>query len=172
MKRATRIALKEVLLPLALAVILALFIQATVAKPFEIPTGSMEPTINPSERVLANRFIYHLRDIKRGDIIVFNPPTFLNSDLPFVKRVIGLPGDVVEVRDGLTLVNGKPFVVPEATTPSYTYGPKTVPPGMLFVLGDNRNNSRDSHEWDFLNEKAVLGQVFMTYWPLDHLRIF
>lgn len=162
---------REVLWPLALAVLLALLIQTTVAKPYEIPTGSMSPTINPDERVLANRFVYHLRGVHRGDIIVFRPPAEVGSDVPFVKRVVALPGDTVEVRGGLVLVNGRPFEVPEASSPAYDYRRQVVPAGRLFVLGDNRNNSVDSHQWGFLREKDVLGEIFMTYWPLSRLRM-
>ena len=169
-RRAVRFILKELVLPLGLAVVLALVIQATVAKPYEIPTGSMNPTIKPSERVLANRFVYHLRDVHRGDIVVFTPPASLDSPVPFVKRVIGLPGDTVQVTHGQTLVNGKPFVVAGAAVPMYEFGPRVVPPGMLFVLGDNRNDSVDSHVWGFLPRDSVLGEVFMTYWPLTRLR--
>jgi signal peptidase I len=163
-RRAVRFVLKEIVLPLGLAVVLALVIQATIAKPYEIPTESMNPTIKPSERVLANRFIYHLRDVHRGDIVVFDSP------VPFVKRVIGLPGDTVQITGGLTLVNGQPFVVAGAAVPTYDYGPRVVPPGMLFVLGDNRNDSVDSHVWGFLPRSSILGEVFMTYWPLNRLR--
>jgi len=172
LRRSARFVLRELVLPLGLAVVLALTIQATVAKPYEVPTASMDPTIHPQDRVLSNRFIYHLRDIRRGDIIVFDPPAFLHSDVPFVKRVVGLPGDTVEVRAGQVLVNGKPYTVDGAAAPRYQYGPVTVPPDNLFVLGDNRNNSVDSHEWDFLARDAVKGEVFMVYWPLDRLRIF
>ena len=169
-RRVARFVLKEIVLPLGLAVILALVIQATIAKPYEIPTESMNPTIKPSERVLANRFVYHLRDVHRGDIVVFDPPAALNSPVPFVKRAIGLPGDTVQVTGGQTLVNGQPFFVAGAAVPEYEYGPRVVPQGMLFVLGDNRNDSVDSHVWGFLPRGSVLGEVFMTYWPLTRLR--
>jgi signal peptidase I len=171
-RRWGRIILREVLLPLAIAFTLALTVQATVAKPFEISTGSMNPTIMPSDRVLANRFIYHLKGVARGDIVVFDPPAELHSTVPFVKRVVGLPGDVVEVRAGKLFVNGQPFYVEGAAVPRYTYGPTVVPADRVFVLGDNRNNSVDSHVWGFLPKSAILGQVFMTYWPPEHLRLF
>ena len=104
---------KDLLIPVAVAIVLAFVIQASVAKPYEIPTGSMEPTIQAGDRIIANRLIYTFRDIERGDIIVFDPtPSAARScgetqgDIPFVKRVIGLPGDqVVVTRDGQTLVN-------------------------------------------------------------------
>jgi len=103
---------KDVLLPVAVAVALAFVIQASVAKPYEIPTPSMAPTIEPGDRIIANRLVYHFRDIERGDIIVFDPPPSATrecgegggGDIPFVKRVIGLPGDQVQVspEDGTT----------------------------------------------------------------------
>jgi signal peptidase I len=170
--RGARFLLLEIVMPLGLAVVLALTIQATVAKPYEIPTASMDPTILPNDRVLSNRLLYRVRDIRQGDIIVFDPPAFLHSDVPFVKRVVGLPGDTVEVRAGTVLVNGAPYRVAGAAVPRYRYGPATVPPGRLFVLGDNRNNSMDSHEWDFLARDSVKGEVFMIYWPLDRVRVF
>lgn len=171
-RAAVRFALRDVLLPLVLAILLALVIQSTVAKPFAIPTGSMNPTVKPGDRVLANRVVYHFREIHRGDIIVFDPPSELQSEVPFVKRVVGLPGELVEVRDGRVLIDRQPYNVEGATVPRYNYGPKRVPAGMLFVLGDNRNNSVDSHFWGFLPERDVLGEVFMTYWPLTRARIF
>jgi signal peptidase I len=171
-RRWGRILLIEVALPLVLAFILAMTIQATVAKPFEISTGSMNPTIMPSDRVLANRLLYHFRDMHRGDIVVFRPPAELGSTVPFVKRVVGLSGDVVEVKGGQVYVNGAAFFVEGAAMPRYTYGPVTVPADSVFVLGDNRNNSVDSHVWGFLPKISIVGEVFMTYWPLGRLRVF
>jgi len=96
----------------------------------------------------------------------------LHSDVPFVKRVVGVPGDTVEVRSGQVFVNGESFFVDGAAVPRYSYGPVTVPVDSVFVLGDNRNNSVDSHVWGFLQERSILGEVFMTYWPLGRLRVF
>ena len=114
---------KDFLLPMAVAVALAFVIQAAVAKPYEIPTESMVPTIKANDRIIANRVIYRIRDIERGDIIVFDPPLAATrtcgdaggGNMPFVKRVIGLPGDKVRGAGRRpTLVNGKPFVVKKA----------------------------------------------------------
>ena len=102
------------------AIVLAFIIQALIAKPYEIPTDSMVPTIQPNDRVIANRVVYRFRSIERGDIIVFSPPPAAiatcapEKGVPFVKRVIGLPGDVVTVEDGVTRVNGKVYRVPGA----------------------------------------------------------
>ena len=170
--------LTDVVLPLVVAVALAFVVQAAVAKPYEIPTGSMEPTIQPHDRVVANRVIYRFRDIARGDIIVFHPTRSASRECaappgePFVKRVIGLPGDRVEVRGGVTYVNGAPYVAGGERTPHYEEAWPPVPDGELLVLGDNRDNSCDSHQWSpdpFLPEDAVIGQAEVVYWPPSHL---
>ncbi len=178
-----------------LAIGLAFAIQATIAKPYQIPTDSMEPTIqggqpvpgtnqtSGGDRIIANRLIYKLRDIERGDIVVFDQTPAAQAtcrlgdpDVPFVKRVIGLPGDTVEVVGGETLVNGQASTVERARMPNYTFGPVTVPADNVLVLGDNRNESCDSHLWEidgepapFLPEDNVIGQAEVIYWPLNHL---
>ena len=182
--------MKDVVLPVAVAIALAILIQGVIAKPYQIPTPSMVPTIEAGDRVIANRVIYKFRDIERGDIIVFEPtlaarrtcsPEDVSSTIPFVKRVIGVGGDHVEVRAGTrqVLVNGQPFDVSNATAnpnqgttqtlPSRSFD---VPKGKLFVLGDNRQNSCDSHQWSdpFVPEGNVIGQAEVTYWPLRHLK--
>lgn len=159
--------LRDVVVPLVVAFAVAMIVQATVAKPYKIPSGSMLPTINLGDRILANRIIYHFKDIQRGDIIVFTPPTEVAGEpgVPFIKRVVGLPGDTVQVVGGRTLVNGEEFVAPTAIPPSYTRKLEVVPEGMLFVLGDNRNQSSDSHIWGFVSEDNVIGRVELVYWP-------
>jgi signal peptidase I len=182
--------MKDIVLPVAVAIALAFLIQAAVAKPYEIPTPSMVPTIQAGDRVIANRVIYKFRDIERGDIIVFQPTraarttcdaSAVNDDTPFVKRVIGLPGDTVEVLAGQreVTVNGQAFDVPNArpnpgqgagqTEPSNTF---RVPQDKLFVLGDNRDNSCDSHQWSdpYVPMGNVIGQAEVTYWPLRHIK--
>jgi len=192
--------MKDLILPVAVAVALAFLIQAAIAKPYEIPTGSMEPTIMTDDRVIANRVIYHFRDIERGDIVVFNPTESARqtcepgstSTVPFVKRVIGLPGDRIEIDTGSNevRVNGTPFPVPRAApndpgtfdvgsgTFTSSDGGRTmilsspVPADSLFVLGDNRGNSCDSHQWSdpFVPRENVIGQAEVTYWPLPHVK--
>ena len=169
--------LKDVVLPLVVTFGLAIAVQAAVAKPYEIPTGSMEPTIKPHDRVVANRLVYRFRDVERGDIIVFEPTSAALTTcdaprgVPFVKRVVGLPGDRVEVRDGQTFVNGEPYEVKGALTPDYSRRWPVVPEGGLLVLGDNRPGSCDSHVWlpdPFVPESNVIGQAEVVYWPLPH----
>lgn len=182
--------MKDIVLPVAVAIALAFLIQAAVAKPYEIPTPSMVPTIQAGDRVIANRVIYKFRDIERGDIIVFQPTraarvtcdaSAADDDTPFVKRVIGLPGDSVEVVAGRSdvTVNGQPYSVPNArrnpgqgagqAEPSKTF---RVPADTIFVLGDNRDNSCDSHQWSdpYVPIENVIGQAEVTYWPLRHVK--
>ncbi len=177
---------KEFLLPVAVAVALAFVIQASVAKPYEIPTESMVPTIQADDRIIANRLIYRFRDIERGDIIVFDPPPSATrtcgaaggGNVPYVKRVIGLPGDTVVVNErGPTVVNGEPFVVEAALPNPRQRGDREsrtfeVPADRLFVLGDNRAGSCDSHQWEpdpFVPRDSVIGQAEVTYWPLSQI---
>ena len=171
---------KDIILPIAVAGALAFVIQASVAKPYEIPTESMKPTIAANDRIIANRVIYRARDVERGDIIVFEPtPSAIDfcgdsqGDIPFVKRVVGLPGDQVEVIDGMTFVNGEEFVVKDAIPPDYEKRWEVVPEDHLLVLGDNRSGSCDSHQWrpdPFVPLGNVIGQAEVTYWPPSSLK--
>lgn len=189
--------MKDLVLPVAVAIALAFLIQAAIAKPYEIPTPSMEPTIHAGDRIIANRVIYHVRDIERGDVVVFDPTDEARntceqgstSNVPFVKRVIGLPGDKIAIRadSNAVEVNGTPFVVKDArqndvTMISDSFSPNAagdlytlttrVPEGKIFVLGDNRSNSCDSHQWSdpFVPIDSVIGQAEVTYWPIRHAR--
>lgn len=178
--------IRDLVLPCLVAIVLAFIIQAVIAKPYEIPTDSMVPTIQPNDRVIANRLIYHFRSIERGDIIVFSPPKSAietcapAKGVPFVKRVIGLPGDVVTVENGVTRVNGKVYNVPGEVPPEYNMTFPVVPKGDLLVLGDNRPDSCDSHQWEsdppdpatdpFVPEKNVIGEAEIIYWPLSRIR--
>ena len=157
--------MRDVVLPLLIAFVVAMFAQATIAKPYQIPTGSMLPTIQLEDRILANRLVYRLHEVERGDVIVFTPPPGVNADTPYVKRVIGLPGDRVKVENGVTYVNDQPYVVPTASAPTYRWPEQQVPEGSLFVLGDNRDNSADSHIWGFARMDDVIGRAEIVYWP-------
>lgn len=167
---------RDLLLPLATALTMAVIVQAAVAKPYTVPTGSMEPTIMPGDRILANRLVYRFREPRRGDIVVFTPTRSARESCPsvggdaaLVKRLIGLPGDRVEVVGaGPTLVNGRTLRIP-GPRPNPT-GPRRrwrVPAGKLFVMGDNRSASCDSRLWGdpFVPLDNVLGQAEAVYWP-------
>lgn len=149
-----------------IAVILALIINNFILINAEIPTGSMERTIMTNDRLFAFRLSYLFGEPKRGDIIVFKYPD--NEEIPYVKRIIGLPGESVEIMDGKVYVDGELLLEPYLTTIARgTFGPYDVPPNSYFMLGDNRNSSIDSRYWDnpFVSKDKILGKVFLRYWP-------
>ncbi len=148
-----------------LLTLLIFWVVNTVTGRFRIEGSSMMPTMQEGEYVLINKLAYYLDQPERGDIIVLNYPRDPSRD--FIKRVIGLPGDVVEVRDQQVLINdtllNEPYISAE---PTYS-GRWTVPDDQYFVLGDNRNNSSDSHTWEFLPEDLIVGKGWVIYWPFD-----
>lgn len=153
---------KDLLIAAALAMVLRAFvIEAKV-----VPSGSMLPTIQLGDKLVVEKISYRFHPPERGDIITFRPPFPSSSDL--IKRVIGLPGETVEVRDGKVFINGQPLDEPYVQEPpAYEYGPVTIPEGKILVLGDNRNYSYDGHEWGLLDLEAVKGRAFVRYWPLS-----
>jgi len=165
----------------AVAVLVAVLVQAYVVKPYRIPSESMLNTLMIGDRVFVNRFIYHFTDVDRGDVAVFTSPA---DGFVLIKRVIGLPGDVISLRDGAVYINGKkldePYVASqdgqaEPTEPFETgrpwnlEEPYTVPAGSYFMMGDNRTNSGDSREFGPVPADDVIGEAFFIYWPLNRL---
>jgi len=156
-----------------LEAVLAFGIRTFVAEARYIPSSSMEPTLQINDRLIIEKVSYHFQKPERGDIVVFSPTAALkaqNFQDAFIKRVIGLPGDKVEVKNGLVYVNGK--VLAEkyiAEEPNYAYGPVTVPPDQYLVLGDNRNNSYDSHAWGFVPRENLIGRAVVRFWPFNRL---
>ena len=174
---------------IVVAVILALFIRTFVVQAFKIPTGSMEPNLLIGDHLLVNKFVFApsagperpllpVRDVRRGDIVVFKYPEEPERD--FIKRIIGLPGETLEVRGRQVLVNGRAldepyahFLLPHdgssgsAFDVREQYGPVTVPEGHLFAMGDNRDNSQDSRYWGFLPASYVKGRAVVIYWSWD-----
>jgi signal peptidase I len=177
--------MKEILETLGLAVLLFLVINIISAR-VRVDGFSMRPTLEDGEFVLINRLAYQFGSFQHGDIIVFRPPMYPESGflrrllgLPnisddyedYIKRVIGLPGDKVRIEKGMVRINGT--LITEtyiAARPDYS-GEWTVPPGNLFVLGDNRNNSADSHAWGFLPEQNILGKALAVYWPFADWKV-
>ncbi len=175
---------------LLIAVIFVNFARIFAFQAFKIPTGSMEDNLKIGDHIIVNKFIYGpeptpwkgflpLRDIRRGDIIVFRYP--LQPDTDFVKRVIGLPGDTVEIRDKLVSINGKPLdepyvvhvdptiyplqpALPEPYRSRDQFGPYSVPAGHYFAMGDNRDRSSDSRYWGTVPRSMIKGRAFMVYW--------
>ena len=183
--------IREYFESIVIAVILALFVRTWVVQAFKIPTGSMENNLLIGDHLLVNKFVFGpeisgferamlpMRDIKRGDIVVFKFPDEPERD--FIKRVIGLPGETIELRNKKVFVNGvgleesyvhfleASHMAAEVTSFDVRerYGPVTVPPGQYFVMGDNRDNSQDSRYWGFLPRHYVKGKALVIYWSYD-----
>lgn len=161
----------ETVFLLAAAFLLAQGVRAYVVQPFVIPTGSMEPTIAIEDRVLVNKFIYRLRDVQPGDVVVFDDPT---GDTPaLIKRVIAVAGQTVDVRDGRVYVDDvaldEPYTHDRRTEAGTIPLPTTVPEGQVWVMGDNRPNSKDSRFLGAQPVTAVQGQAFGVYWPIERI---
>ncbi len=171
------------------AILIVLAIKQWVINPYRIPSSSMEPTLHCarpaagcessfSDRVLACRFCYRFWSPKRGDIIVFTTPPQAAQDCGsggvFVKRLIGLPGETWEERDGYVFINGKrleePYVKQDRRD-SETHGPRKIPEGEYFMMGDNRTGSCDSRRWGTVARGALIGKVIATYWPPSRISI-
>jgi signal peptidase I len=187
----------EIILTLGLALGLAESVQAAIVKPFVIPSESMEPTLIPSQRVLVNRLAYDFGGSPhRGDIVVFHPPKSLNcgkladpnqpcpksdptpSSTYFVKRVMGLPGERISIRNGHPVIDGheishEPYITACGNVTACNM-PRaiTIPKGEYYMLGDNRGDSDDSRFWGPVPKSWIVGEVFATYWPPDRIGIF
>ena len=191
----------ELVLIVALAIGLALGIQAYAVKPFQIPSESMVPTLKVGQRVLVDRVRYHLGDPEIGDIVVFHPPVTAEtgyggepctagkepkqpcpdnddreSEENFIKRIVAGPGDRLRIEDGHPVVNGE-RAEEDFTRPCQGFGgcnlPEeiTIPPDHYFMMGDNRGSSKDSRFWGPVPRDWIIGQAFFTYWPLDRIGI-
>jgi signal peptidase I len=156
--------LLDVLETIVLSGLLFLGINAISAR-IRVDGESMMPTLQTGEFVVVNRLAYKLGSLEHGDVIVFRFPRDPNQE--YIKRIIGLPGDVVKVLGGQVLVNGQPLEEPYIAAPPGYQGEWTVPEGSLFVLGDNRNNSSDSHNWGAVPVNYVIGKALFVYWPPD-----
>ena len=171
-----------------IAILVAVLVQSFAVKPYLIPSTSMADTLVPGQRVLVDRLAYRFAAVHRGDIIVFRGPQPPHEVM--IKRVVGLPGDMLSIRDGRLFVNGnpapdsyvdkvagsiEPTVPPDPNTilnpgePWSLYRPYRVPAGRYFVMGDNRTDSSDSRFWGTVPRSAIIGQAFFTYWPLGRI---
>ncbi|MCX5837789.1 MAG: signal peptidase I [Deltaproteobacteria bacterium] len=181
--------LQEYIEAIILAILIAFFIRTFVIQAYKIPSGSMKPTLLIGDHILVSKFNYGVKlpwirstlipvgAPKRGDIVVFIYPEDRSKD--FIKRLIGLPGDKIEIRDKKILLNGLPWidahgfnvdnmVIPGSVQPRDNFGPVIVPEDSLFVMGDNRDESYDSRFWGFVPMKEVLGKALIIYWSWNH----
>lgn len=157
---------------IAIAVAAAVFLNYFVVINSKVPSGSMEPTIETGSRMIGFRLSYILNEPERGDIIIFKYPD--DESVYYVKRIIGLPGETVEIKDGFVYIDGQ--ILSEdylSVTTEGDFGPYEVPEGCYFVLGDNRNNSHDSRYWTntYVPEENIVGRALFCYWPLDNIGI-
>ena len=171
-----------------IALLIALFIRTFIVQAFKIPSESMKPTFLVGDHILVSKFIYGVKipfirntlipisEPKRGDIVVFIYPEDRSKD--FIKRVIGVSGDTIEIKNKKTYLNGLPlndshgvytddFIIPGSIQPRDNFGPVTVHPGSIFVMGDNRDHSYDSRFWGLVDLKDVMGKAFIIYWSWD-----
>lgn len=158
---------------IAIALFLALFIRGFVAEPRYIPSDSMLPTLAVGDRLVVEKISYHFHPPLKGDIVVFDPPQQLQvqgyaKNQAFIKRVIGTPGQTVEIHNGKVYLNNQPLAENYiAEPPNYQMNAVKVPEDQLFVMGDNRNNSNDSHIWGFLPKQNVIGHACYRFWPFS-----
>jgi signal peptidase I len=167
--------LRENGLLLLIALIFALLIRTFVAEPRFIPSDSMVPTLEKGDRLVVEKLSYHFQEPQAGDIVVFSPPDLLQAqgyaaDQAFIKRVIATGGDTVAVQNGKVYRNNHPLEEDYIfESPRYVLPRLKVPEGYLFVMGDNRNNSNDSHIWGFLPKDHLIGHAIFRFFPFDRL---
>ena len=160
---------------LVIALVVALVVRVTIAEPRYIPSNSMDPTLHIGDRLLVDKVSYRWQPPHRGDIVVFNPPSQLvemgyQTSQAFIKRIIGEPGETIQVTEGRVLINGQPLPEPYIVeAPQYDMPAVRIPPGYVFVLGDNRNDSNDSHVWGPLPQPNLIGKAKLRFWPMDRL---
>ncbi|MFY0609383.1 MAG: signal peptidase I [Candidatus Atelocyanobacterium thalassa] len=162
---------------LLIAIALAFFIRTFIAEPRYIPSESMYPTLKVGDRLIVEKVSRYFYDLKAKDIVVFKPPVQLKlqgykNNQAFIKRVIAVGGETVKVKGGKVYINNilleEKYILQK---PYYDLQPVTVPKGYLFVMGDNRNNSNDSHVWGFLSEKNIIGRAIFRFFPLKRISI-
>ncbi|NEQ41247.1 MAG: signal peptidase I [Okeania sp. SIO3I5] len=167
---------KENIQVLAIALSLSLLVRILIAEPRYIPSNSMIPTLEIGDRLVIEKVSYNFHPPEAGDIIVFEPPQQLRrygygKNQAFIKRVIGLPGDIIRIEDGTVYVNDQPLSENYIAEPPEYALPTSVkvPEDQYFVMGDNRNNSNDSHVWGFLPRKNIIGRAIFRFWPYQRL---
>lgn len=152
------------------ALFFALLIRHYIIQTSLVPTSSMVPTLGVGDRLFVNKFVYRFKTPDRGDIVVFKSPH--NDGKDYVKRCIALPGETVQIKEGIVFINDKQLILRgvDIQYDQFNYGPKTVPSKSYFVLGDNRAYSSDSRFWGYVPEDYLLGEALFTFWPINHAR--
>ena len=154
----------------AIALVISFLLTTFVVEARQIPSGSMLPTIEIGDKIIVDKVFYQLKDFQRGDIVIFRPPPAAKANLDYIKRIIGLPGDLLEVRNQRVFINDKPIKeVYIAEEPIYNFGPLKIPDGSVFVMGDNRNNSVDSHLWGVVPLENIKGKALVRFWPFNRI---
>ena len=167
--------LRENIVILGIALGLAIVIRVLVAEPRYIPSDSMVPTLQTGDRLVVEKISYRFRPPTSGEIIVFNPPLALESqgytkNQAFIKRIIGIAGQAIAVDNGQVYVDNQPLTEKYIAEPAtYHWGPNSVPSNQLFVMGDNRNYSNDSHIWGFLPTENIIGRATFRFWPPNRI---
>ncbi len=168
-----RKACQEYLDSFIIAGVVAILLITFIVRSFYIPSESMVPTLLVNDYILVNKFVYHFTTPSRGEIVVFHPPHVESpNDTDFIKRVVAVENDVIEIHDGILYLNGivisEPFIKEQ---PVNDFGPYRIPSGHIFMMGDNRNNSDDSRFWGPLPLKNVVGKAEVIFWPLSRTRV-
>jgi len=155
--------IREIVGLILLAVVISLLLQVVLPR-FEVVGSSMEPSLHDGQRLIINKAVYFFREPEAGEVVVFQPPHNRRAD--YIKRIIALPGDVVEIKEGVVYVNDSPLDEPYIKDePSYTLSPEEIPENNYFVLGDNRNNSNDSHNGWTVPRQNIVGKAWLSIWP-------
>lgn len=154
----------EILITLMVALVIFFLLQATLQS-FVVVEHCMEPNLHEGERILVNKVVYNFHQPERGDVIILHPP--FNPELVYIKRIIALPGDWVEVKNGVVYVNDSPLDETDyiKEPPTYTYEREKIPEDEYFVLGDNRNNANDSHKGWTVSSEDIVGKAWIIFWP-------
>lgn len=171
LEEAVRREMQEWVRALIVALVLALALRTFVIEPYRVEGASMETSLYDSERLFINRLVYRLRQPQRGEVAIVELP---NEDITIIKRVIGLPGETIEIRDGSVYIEGQRLAEPYLTQATLgIYGPVEIPEDYYFVMGDNRGNSRDSRSLSigFVHRSQIKGQAIFVFWPLPAMRL-
>ena len=169
-------ALKELVVTLVLAIVIAVILKFFIIDSCRILSESMASTLNTNDRIIVFKLAYYFEEPERGDIIIFEPPAEMDEGADFIKRIIGLPGETVEVKSGIGVyINGEFIEEPYINEiPNYDFGPVTVPENNYIVFGDNRNRSADSHYWSYpyITFDDIDGKALFRYFPFTDITAF